>query len=74
MKATLKRIIADFHEGSLPEFRRRALEVPLDLGKIISIVGPRRAGKTYYLYQLMDDLHRLGVARQQILYLNLMNS
>jgi len=70
MKATLKRIIADFHEGTLPEFRRRALEVPLDLGKIISIVGPRRAGKTYYLYQLMDDLQRLGVARQQILYLN----
>lgn len=70
MKPTIKRIIADFHESSVPAFRRRALEVPLELGKIISVIGPRRAGKTYYLFQLMDDLEKRGIEKQQILYIN----
>jgi len=70
MKATLKRIIADFHETPLPPFRRRSLEVPLDLEKIITIIGPRRAGKTFFLYQAMSDLENAGIARQDMLYLN----
>ena len=70
MKDALKRIIADFHEIPLPAFRRRTLEVPLDLGKIIIIIGPRRAGKTYYLYQLMADLKQRGASVHQLLYLN----
>jgi predicted AAA+ superfamily ATPase len=70
MKTILKRIIADFHRIPLPIFRRRELEIPLNLEKIITIIGPRRAGKTYYLYQLMADLEKRGIARHQILYLN----
>jgi predicted AAA+ superfamily ATPase len=70
MRTKLKRIIADFHQNPLPEFRRRALEVPVHLKKIISIVGPRRAGKTFYLYQIMTDLEQSGVAREQMLYIN----
>jgi predicted AAA+ superfamily ATPase len=71
MKAQLKRIIADFHQTPLPDFRPRSLDVPLDLGKIIILVGPRRAGKTYCLFQLMDGLERSGISRQEMLYLNL---
>jgi len=70
MKAILKRIIADFHQDFLPAFRTRELEVPLDLEKIITIIGPRRAGKTYFLYQIMGQLEKLGVPRHQMLYLN----
>jgi predicted AAA+ superfamily ATPase len=70
MKDILKRIIFDFHETPLPAFRRRTLEVPLDLGKIITVIGPRRAGKTYFLYQLMADLKHHGIAGHQMLYLN----
>ncbi len=40
MKTVLKRIIADFHRSPLPEFRRRVLDVPSNLAKIIVIVGP----------------------------------
>ena len=54
----------------MPAFRRRELEVPLNLEKIITIIGPRRAGKTYYLYQIMGELEKLGVGRHQMLYLN----
>ena len=70
MKAQLKRIIADYHQSPLPAFRPRNLEVPLDLGKIVIIVGPRRAGKTFYLYQIMTELGGLGVQRAEMLYLN----
>jgi hypothetical protein len=70
MKAQLKRIIADFHQTPLPEFRNRSLDVPLDMGKIVILVGPRRAGKTYCLFQLMDGLEKSGISRQQMLYIN----
>ncbi len=70
MKAQLKRIVADFHQAPLADFRRRSLDVPLELGKIITIVGPRRAGKTFYLFQLMADLQRVGVSREEMLYIN----
>ncbi len=70
MKDQIKRIIADFHYSPLPDFKRRSLEVPLGLGKIISIVGPRRAGKTFYLFQLMSDLMATGVEHREMLYIN----
>lgn len=70
MKSALKRIIADFHQTPLPVFRRRMLEVPLDLEKIVTIIGPRRAGKTFFLFQLMSDLEVTGISRQRMLYVN----
>jgi len=70
MKQILKRIIKDFHVKPLPPFQPRRLNVPLDLGKIITIIGPRRAGKTWYLFQLMASLEKIGIKKEQILYLN----
>jgi len=66
----LKKIISDFHAQKLPEFKKRELKIPLDLNKILTIIGPRRAGKTWYLYQLIKELEDTGVKREQILYLN----
>jgi len=70
MKQILKTIIKDFHLRPLPPFKTRHLNVPLDLGKIITIIGPRRAGKTWYLFQLMARLEKIGIKREQIFYLN----
>lgn len=70
MKNILKRTISDFHADWIPEFKARDARVPLDLNKVISIVGPRRAGKTYFLYQLMGVLEARGVSRERILYVN----
>ncbi len=70
MKQILKTIIKDFHSRPLPAFKLRQLEVPLDLNKIITIIGPRRAGKTWYFFQLMARLEKLGIKREQFLYLN----
>jgi hypothetical protein len=42
-----KTLIADFHARGMPrDIFQRDLEIPLDVAKIISIIGPRRAGKT----------------------------
>jgi len=70
MKNILKRIIKDFHTSPFPQVHRRNLNVPLKLDKIISIIGPRRAGKTFYLFQLMIQLEEMGVKRNQFLYIN----
>jgi predicted AAA+ superfamily ATPase len=70
MKQILKTIIKDFHTRPLPEFKPRQLDVPLDLGKIVTIIGPRRAGKTWYFFQLMAGLEARGIKREQCLYLN----
>jgi len=70
VKQVIKRIISDFHARPLPAFKPRHLEVPLNLGKIITIIGPRRAGKTWYFFQLISRLEQAGIKRQQILYLN----
>ncbi len=39
-------------------------------GKALVLIGMRRAGKTYLCYQIMKDLLRQGVPKENILYLN----
>ncbi|MEM5875177.1 MAG: ATP-binding protein [Candidatus Aenigmatarchaeota archaeon] len=42
------------YEEFQPQIIKRELEIPLDTNFIISIIGPRRAGKTYYLFQIKN--------------------
>jgi hypothetical protein len=70
VKSVVKKIIRDFHLMELPDYKKRDLVVPLDLNKIITVIGPRRSGKTWYFFQLMSELTSLGVKRNQILYIN----
>jgi hypothetical protein len=69
-KELLKTIIRDFHEAALPRLKRRTLAVPLDSGKIVTLVGVRRSGKTSCLFTLMEDLLARGVPKTSILYVN----
>ncbi len=69
-KELLKHIIRDFHLAPLPQLKRRALVVPVDTGKIITLVGVRRSGKTSYLFNLIEDLLGRGVPMAEILYVN----
>ena len=70
MKDILKTIIREFHTEDLPSLIKRDLSFPLDSGKIITLVGPRRAGKTYLFYQHIRELLVKGVPKEKILYLN----
>ncbi len=70
MKDILKTIIREFHTEDLPPLIKRDLTFPLDSGKIITLVGPRRAGKTYLFYQHIRGLLEKEVLKEKILYLN----
>lgn len=56
MKEIIKNIISDFHSKPIPQVIKRDLDVPLNTGKIITIIGPRRTGKTYFLFYLIQRL------------------
>jgi len=69
-KEVLKTIIREFHTRKLPELIKRELSLPFNSGKIITVIGPRRAGKTYLLYQHILTLIEKGVKKEKILYIN----
>ena len=69
-KLLLKELIADFHTTSLPTTVKREISLPLDSGKIITLTGVRRCGKTFLLYEAIKTLLTHGLAMRNILYLN----
>lgn len=71
-KETLAQLILDFQKGDLPKLIARELEVDLEipLKRTTTILGPRRSGKTYYLYFLIKKLLKNGVKKERILYIN----
>ncbi len=70
MKITIKNIIADFHSSPIEIVFTRELALPINSGKVISLIGPRRSGKSFYFLHLMRELVRSGVSQKRILYLN----
>jgi|JI10StandDraft_1071094.scaffolds.fasta_scaffold00970_24 predicted AAA+ superfamily ATPase len=70
MRQVLKDILSDFHSTPLEPVTPRELELPLNSGKAISLIGPRRSGKSYYFIHLMHQLVKNGVDKTKILYLN----
>lgn len=69
-KEIAKQIIKESQESTFPEIIPRQLQVPLSLQKIIAITGPRRSGKTYFLWSLMQQLITQGKAREQFIFVN----
>lgn len=69
MKTTVKKIIVDFIERELPAVIARDIDIPLDSGKVISIVGARRTGKTFLLYFLINQI-RGKIPPDRAVYIN----
>ncbi len=67
---TLKEIILDFQEITLPTGIARRIAVSNVPGKATVCIGVRRSGKSTFMFQLMKKLQDSGVSRQNILYLN----
>ncbi len=70
MLETLKTILLDFQESTLKTGVPRHLEIETVPGKATVCIGVRRAGKSTYLFQVIDRLLRDGVPRQNILFVN----
>lgn len=68
-KEAFKRLIVDFQERDLSHVVERDIPIPLDINKVISLVGVRRCGKTHILYSLINSL-RKTVDQRNIVYVN----
>lgn len=69
-KDLLKTIITDSQLRVIPEVWERTLKIPVDSGKIITLAGVRRSGKTYHLFNVMNQLKTQETATERILYIN----
>jgi len=66
----IRYILQDYFESSLPPLIEREFPYSfLDSNLVISIVGVRRSGKTYLLYQLINKLKKT-VPSHNIIYIN----
>lgn len=74
-KEKWKEIIKDFHEKEMPPLIQREINIPINIpiNRAITIIGPRRSGKTYLMYQTISQLLKT-IKKEQILYINLEKS
>lgn len=68
-----EQLVAEYLAYELPPYVRRReavgeLPVPARRNLITTIIGVRRCGKTFHLFQAMDELARSGVPRELMLY------
>ncbi len=66
-------VIADFQGKAIPDLIEREITVPeeVPLKRAITLIGPRRAGKTYTMLQLIKSLLREKAGIDRIVYINL---
>jgi len=71
-RSVLEEVLADSVELRPPDLVRREVSLPLKMSvnRAIAVVGPRRAGKTYLLFQAISDLSKEN-PRESVLYVNL---
>ena len=72
-KGKAKLVIKEFQDNELPKdiIKRKIISVDTDSKSIIAIYGPRQSGKTYYFYQLIEELiTKNGIKKDKILYVN----
>ncbi len=75
LKNMIKELLIRFHSSQLPDAIDRDLTIPdfKRVHKVIVIVGPRRAGKTFMLYQIMRRLIKQGKQLTDFIYVNFEN-
>lgn len=70
MDALFEQLIADFHERDLPALTPREVRIPWLPGKVDALVGMRRSGKTWRLYQAVAERMARGMPKEAQLYVN----
>ena len=73
MKEIFKQLIVDFHKQKIPVPTRRdiiSFELPDKVHKALTLIGMRRSGKTWTLFQKMHQLFDEGVERECVIYIN----
>lgn len=70
MRDMLRQKIVDALSAYPPTFTRRDVRLPGISGKALAVIGPRRAGKTTFLWQVLADRLAQGFEREALLYFN----
>ncbi len=70
MKDIIKNIIINFQTDNLKNSYNRQLDLPINTGIIVTVIGVRRSGKTFLLYQTIKKLLKNEIPKNQILYIN----
>lgn len=63
-------LVAESWEARIPALTPRRAEIPNAPGKAAVIIGMRRSGKTYRMFQEIERLLSAGTDRRDILYVN----
>lgn len=59
------------YQDTIPREKTREIERFIDDREILTLIGPRRSGKTTIIYQLIDSLLQSGTSPKNILYISL---
>ena len=65
-----KQIITFWKEFDIPRVLDRKYKVNVNIDFIVTISGPRRAGKTYFCFQQIKQLLEKGISKDNIFYIN----
>jgi predicted AAA+ superfamily ATPase len=68
--ATVQQKIADGLTMAPPALTQRTVHAPTVGGKALAVIGMRRAGKTYFLWQCLLERLTAGAPRASLLYFN----
>jgi len=66
----LEQLVVDFQERALPMVSPRLTTLPASSSMARVVIGMRRSGKTYLLFQEMQRLLDAGIDKRRLLYLN----
>jgi predicted AAA+ superfamily ATPase len=70
MKGIIQQRLADAVSMDIPDLVERECRVPKIPNKVYAVIGMRRSGKTYYLYQTMKHCLEQGIDRSRLVYFN----
>lgn len=66
----LREVLLDFQQSPLPKLTSRDGRLSKLPKKALSLIGPRRSGKTFRLYEEVESLLAQGVPKENILWIN----
>jgi predicted AAA+ superfamily ATPase len=67
---TIQQKVADGLAAPPPRLTPRTIHLPAIPGKALAVIGMRRAGKTYFLWQCLMERLAGGAPRESLLYFN----
>ena len=70
-KETWGKIIRDYLEWDVELIERDITYTLPKIQRALVIIGPRRAGKTYFMFQILKELLKHGIRKDETLYVNL---